>query len=160
MSFLGDVRILYIKESGVFIPVACLTNNSLDETTEMLSTTTLDNNGWETSVPGMQSFSIAFDALVEATAGDTTRISYDKLKMLKRAGTRIEWKIADSGGNFVDTGFGYIVDIGEAAPAGDFLTFSCFMQGYGEPIFATGILYQFQDETNYEFQDGTQFEFN
>ena len=155
----GEERILYIKISAVWIPIACLIDNPFSETVEMLPTTTRTNAGWETSVPQGQSFNISFDGIqiyTEGTGADTTKASYDRLKGIKRARTRIEWKIEDSLQNFVDEGWGYITDLSESSPVGDFLTFSGQITGYGEPIFTAttgGAL--FQDGEGIIFQNAT-----
>ena len=91
----GSNRLLYIKWDGVYLPIGCLTGDSFSESSEMLDTTTRDNAGWKTSVPTLQSYNISFDGLVINTSnigGDQTKISYDRLTLLKRNKTLIEWK--------------------------------------------------------------------
>ena len=56
-------RVLFIKRSGVFIPVACLTNNGMSEGIEMIPTTTRFSEGWETARPNMQQGQITFEGL-------------------------------------------------------------------------------------------------
>ncbi len=136
----GEDRILYIKQFGNWLPVACLTGNSLSESAEMLPTTTRDNNGWNTSRPTNQSYNIAFDGLQVNTtvAGGSFGVaSYDKLKLIKRSKTLIDWKIQGSIFPVVDYGKGYITDISEAANVGEFLTFSGSIIGYGIPLVRT-----------------------
>ncbi len=62
MEFInGEIRILYIKQSGDFYPIGCLTSNSFSEDFETIGTTTRDNDGWATSRPTKQSYTISFD---------------------------------------------------------------------------------------------------
>jgi len=132
----GADRILYIKLLGSWLPVGCLTSNSLSEASEMMPTTTRDNNGWSTSRPAMQNYAIGFEGLQINTvvAGGTfTVASYDKLKLLKRSRTLIDWKIQGATFPTVDYGKGYINEISEASAIDDFLTFSGSITGYGEP---------------------------
>lgn len=143
---LGEDRILYLKEDNVWVPIGCLTSNNLEESVEMLSTTTRVSNGWRTGVPTNQQYSIPFEGLqiITGTGTPTGKISYDGLKILKRARERIEWRIADPGGSLVDQGFGYITFIGEGNQVDEFLSFNGLITGDGEPIFTQveGDIYQ------------------
>lgn len=166
MDFInGHERILYIKEDSIWHPVACLTSNPFSEEVDMMQTTTRESNGWETSRPVSQRYSITFEGLQILTAndtGDTSKMSYDRLKVIKRNRQKIEWKIEDSNSMFLDEGYGYIKDIGEGNEVGEFLTFSGSIVGYGEPVFTSGDAgaYIFQDGETFLFQDGTGFLFN
>lgn len=132
----GSDRILYIKQQGNWLPIGCLTSNSFSESAEMLSTTTRDNNGWNTSRPMMQGYSISFEGIQINTvvAGGTFTIaSYDKLKLLKRQKMLLDWKIQGTTFPTVDYGKCYITELSEASAVDDFLTFSGSMVGYGIP---------------------------
>ena len=132
----GSDRILYIKQQGNWLPIGCLTSNSLSESAEMLSTTTRDNDGWATSRPAMQSYSINFEGLQINTtiAGGTfTVASYDKLKLLKRSKILLDWKIQGATFPTVDYGKCYITELSEVSAVDDFLNFSGSMVGYGLP---------------------------
>jgi len=134
--FSGSDRILYVKYLGAWLPVGCLTSNSLSENAEMLSTTTRDNNGWSTSRPTMQSYSISFEGIqinTTMSGGTFSVASYDRLKLLKRSKTLLDWKIQGATFPTVDYGKCYITDISEAAEADGLLTFSGTITGYGEP---------------------------
>jgi len=133
----GDDRILYIKYLGNWLPIGCLKSNSFSENAEMLPTTTRDNDGWNTSRPTTQSYSITFDGIQINTtmAGGVFEVaSYDRLKLLKRNKTLLDWKIQGSLFPTVDYGKGYINEISEASPVDDFLTFSGSIIGYGKPL--------------------------
>lgn len=138
MEFIdGEDRILFIKINGAYLPVGCLTGNTIDETTEMIDTTTRDNKGWSTSRPLNQSYTISFNGLqVNSTlvGGNFNLASYDKLKTIKRNRIRIEWKIQGSKFPVVDYGEGYITDIGEANNVGELMSFSGSITGYGIPL--------------------------
>jgi len=132
----GSDRILYIKQLGSWLPIGCLTANSLSESAEMLQTTTRDNNGWETSRPTMQSYSISFEGIqinTTVAGGFFTIASYDKLKMLKRNKTLLDWKIQGEKFPTVDYGKCYINEISESATVGELLSFSGSLIGYGLP---------------------------
>jgi hypothetical protein len=136
----GEDRILYIKYLGAWLPVACLTGNGISENSEMLPTTTRDNNGWQTSRPMMQSYTISFDGLqinTTVAGGTFTVASYDRLKQLKRSKTLLDWKIQGSVFPIVDYGKAYINELSETSNVGEYLTFSGSMVGYGIPLTRT-----------------------
>lgn len=153
----GTNRILYIKWDDVFLPIGCLTSDSFEESVEMLDTTTRDNGGWKTSVPTNQSYSISFDGLLINTyfnGGDFNKISYDRLRVLKRNKTLIDWKIEDLDKTFVDTGKGYIVSLSDSSNIDEFITFNASIEGYGEPISTTEISFTLGDGESNIIQDG------
>lgn len=139
-TYSGSDRVLYIKYLGNWLPVGCLTSNSLSENAEMLQTTTRDNDGWSTSRPTMQSYSISFEGLQINTTiagGSFFVASYDRLKLLKRSKTLLDWKIQGTVYPTVDYGKCYITEISEASVVDDLLTFSGSMTGYGLPLTKT-----------------------
>ena len=138
--FKGEERILYIKLTGEYIPIGCLTDNSFSESSETIDTTTRDNAGWSTSRPTMQSYSIGFNGIqVNSTiaGGDFEVASYDRLKELKRDRQLLEWKIQGENFPIVDYGKAYITDISEAATVNELITFSGTLNGFGQPLMAS-----------------------
>lgn len=136
----GNDRILYIKLNGNWLPIGCLTSNSLSESAEMLPTTTRDNNGWATSRPTTQNYTIAFEGIQVNTTvagGNFNIASYDKLKLLKRSRTLLNWKIEGSIYPTVDYGKCYINELSEASSVEEFLSFSGSIMGYGIPLTRT-----------------------
>lgn len=135
-NYKGDDRILYLKVNGNWLPVGCLTSNSISESSEMLQTTTRDNDGWATSRPTMQNYSISFEGLqinTTISGGNFQVASYDRLKLLKRNKTLLDWKIQGTIFPVVDYGKCYITELSEASSVDDFLTFSGTLTGYGIP---------------------------
>lgn len=136
----GSDRILYIKQNGNWLPIGCLTSNSFAESSEMLPTTTRDNNGWSTARPTTQNYSISFEGIQINTmvaSGAFTVASYDKLKILKRDKMLLDWKIQGTLFPTVDYGKCYINELSEASAVDDFLSFSGSMIGYGIPLTRT-----------------------
>lgn len=153
----GTYRLIYIEWDSEYLPIGCLTNDSFNENVEMLDTTTRDNNGWKTSTPTNQSYSISFDGLIINTnfnGGDFTKISYDRLRVLKRSRTLINWKIQDVNLTFVDSGQGYITDLGGSSSVDEFITFTCSIQGYGEPISESKQVFRLTDGQGNNLTDG------
>ncbi len=135
----GQDRILFIKLNGNWLPVGCLTDNSMQESAEMIDTTTRDNQGWTTSRPVLQSYSIGFNGLqlnTTVAGGNFNAASYDKLKQLKRDKTLLDWKIEGTVYPIVDYGQGYTTQLSEANNIDEFMSFSGTITGYGKPLMA------------------------
>ena len=155
----GTYRILYIKWEDDFLPIGCLTSDSFEESSETIDTTTRDNAGWTTSVPTNQSYSISFEGLIINTnfnAGDFTKISYDRLRVLKRSRTLIEWKTQDTNLVFVDSGYGYITDLSDSANIDEFISFSATIQGFGAPNSTTAQVLDITDGQGNNIEDGNE----
>jgi len=136
----GEDRILYIKTGFDYMPVGCLTSNGLSESSEMLPTTTRENKGWATGRPINQNYSIPFSGLqINSTVvgGNFEISSYDRLKLIKRNKTLIEWKIQGKIFPIVDYGFGHITEIESTESVGEFMSFSGVLTGFGEPLVTT-----------------------
>jgi predicted secreted protein len=158
----GEERILYIKFDGSYLPIGCLTSNPLNESTETIDTTTRENSGWRTELPTTQSYGINFDGIqiLTTTGGDGTKLSYDRLKVMKRSRERVEWKIEDADLRFIDIGYGYITEISEGNEVGGVLTFSGRIVGFGMPVAAsTPGLYLFEDGLPFVFEDTQAYQF-
>lgn len=155
----GSLKVLYIKWDGEFLPVGCLTSNSFSESSETLDVTTRDNGGFRTAIPTMQSYSISFDGLIINTrfsGGDFTKVSYDRLRQLKRNRTKIEWKTQDTDLTFIDSGFGYITELSDSANIDEFISFNATIQGYGAPTSTTGLVLEITDGQGNNLEDGLE----
>jgi len=133
----GQDRILFIKIDGNYMPIGCLTGNSLDKNAEMLDTTTRDNKGWKTSRPVVKDYNISFTGVQINTTmagGNFNIASYDKLNKLFNDSILLDWKIQGTIFPVVDYGKCYISSLGEANNVGEFMTFSGTLVGYGKPL--------------------------
>ena len=150
--FKGYEQILYIEvpglggpsAPGIYQPVACLTNTAFSESSDLLETTTRDNAGWKTSIPTNQGYAISFSGIAfnSLVVSPQTKISWDRLKGLKRSRSLLAWRLDTQNGQFVDLGSGYLVDLSADAPAdgNSFITFSGTIIGYGLPYTETNLL--------------------
>ena len=134
MAFIkGEDRVLSIKVDGNWLPIGCLTSNSFSESSEMLNTTTRDNtNGWQSSVPTTQSYSVSFDGILEDEYSSTSKTTYYQLVTFKRYKNLIEWRVDDglTPANY-DYGSGYITELSNANEMDSFVTFSGTIEGQG-----------------------------
>ena len=132
----GIEALLYIKQDGVNVPVACLTSNPINETSETIETTTRDNAGWRTSLPTLQSYSIPIEGVCikdDADSGNNV-FSYRRLRELKRNRTIFEWEIRTLNGYYIDYGKGYISTISQTDSVEGFQGFSAEIVGFGKPL--------------------------
>lgn len=135
----GEDRVLYFKISGSWVPVGCLTDNTLDETSEFLDTTTRDNEGWGTSRPINQSYTISFSGLqlnTTVAGGNFNIASLDRLRQFKRNRQLLEWKFQGTIYPIVDYGKCYISDLSDPNVVGELISFSGSAIGYGKPLTA------------------------
>ena len=157
----GTYNLLYIKWEDEFLPIGCLTSDSFSEEIEMLDSTTRDNAGWKTGTPTNQSYNISFEGLVKNTnfnGGDFSKISLDRLRVLKRSRTLIEWRTEDKDLTFVDSGFGHITSLSRSSTSDEFITFSANIEGYGAPASASGTVYTLGDGNGSIIEDGNSNE--
>lgn len=123
---------LLIDFGAGFVPVACLTDLSFEETNDMIGTTTRDNGGWKTSRPMFQSASISFSGISINTAfvgGDNTKASFDKLRQLKRNKTKVDWKIESiDQTSYSDSGSGFITELTTTSSIDSFISFDATIQ--------------------------------
>ena len=136
----GEDRILFFKVNNAWLPVGCLTDNSLDETSEFLDTTTRDNEGWSTARPINQSYTISFSGLqinTTVAGGNFSVASLDKLRQLKRDRILLDWKFQGTIYPIVDYGKCYISDLSDPNVVGEFISFSGSATGFGKPLTAS-----------------------
>lgn len=130
----GEDLILYVYDSSVYRPVACLTQNSLSETTNIIESQTKCDPGVVTRDFGTSSYELSLEGeYIDTTSvtGDTSSASHDYLRTIQRQ--KITWRM-DTG--LADTpyyyGNGIISELSLEAPAGDELsTFSATITGDG-----------------------------
>jgi hypothetical protein len=131
----GDTLILSIHDGVGYLPVACLTSNSLATTLSTIETQTKCDPGVTIKSAGIFDYSISADGLYidTGTGGDTTKISHDELLALQMAGTLVTWQIAT--GLVTNTfyyGTAIISDLNLDAPtAGENSTFTATLNGSG-----------------------------
>ena len=130
----GENLILYVHDSTIYRPIACLTSNSLNTAVSVIESNTKCNPGVTIKQAGIFTYSLdAEGEYIDTTSigGDTTKASHDYLKTL--LGTTVTWKMATGlTDNAAYYGSAIIGDLSLDAPAGDEIaTFSCTLSGSG-----------------------------
>ena len=138
----GSLFMLYIRNSGTWKPVACLTSNGISESWDFAETVTKCDPGVTRRKPTTYSYEIPFEGVFTDTSGaggDTAKASWDVIKTIARAKTLTEYQIAllkDDGTeepNFAaQFGTAYFSALDITGAEGEFITFSGTLLGDGD----------------------------
>ena len=138
----GSLFMLYIRNSGTWKPLACLTSNGISESWDFAETVTKCDPGVTRRKPTTYSYEIPFEGVFTDTSGaggDTAKASWDTIKNLARAKTLTEYQIAllrENGTedpNFsAQFGAAYFSALDITGAEGEFITFSGTMLGDGD----------------------------
>tara|TARA_R110000772_G_scaffold37589_3_gene89202 strand:- start:11198 stop:11644 length:447 start_codon:yes stop_codon:yes gene_type:complete len=131
----GDVLILSVHDGTSYLPVACLTSNSISTNLSTIDTITKCDPGKTIKTAGIFDYSISADGLYIDTGvgGDITKVSHDTLLAYQMAGTAVTWSISTGlTTNTTYYGTAIISDLNLDAPtAGENSTFSATLNGSG-----------------------------
>lgn len=123
----GDDVFLYIKVDGTFMPICCLIDNPLDESTEEIETTARGSNGFRSYIPGVQDYRLNLNAFAIV---DSSCVSYRHLTQLKRDRIIFEWLLQDPSYEISQKGFAFISSIQMTSQTNDLVTFSATLTPY------------------------------
>jgi hypothetical protein len=158
----GNDRVLFIKRGDNFQPVGCLTSNGMDEDTEMLPTTTRNSEGWRTSIPQLQGYTINFEGLQVPTLfqanTDTISQCTFTITYLDNLENGLRIRIVRPDGFFIYISKAITSDAGAVAsnPAGNILLGATIADTI-ENIVANLIEYNANDNITY-VEDGNSFD--
>ena len=135
----GENLVLYIWDSAIYRPVACLTSNSLSETRGLIESQTKCSPGVIDKLSGTYSYEISFEGeKIDTTSvgAEVTKASFDYLHDVIDLGEAITWRL-DTG--LTDDPFyygtGILTDNEGTDAAGDELsTFSGTISGIGKIV--------------------------
>jgi len=136
----GEQIILDVWDGSAYKPVACLTNNSLSRTRNIIEAQTKCEPGIIEKQGGSESHEIAIEGLyintTDAVGGDDTKISHDALMPIFDTGAIDTWRMSTA---LTDTpyyyGTGVFSDLVLDTPAGDeFASFTATISGIGAPV--------------------------
>lgn len=140
--YMGSLFMLYIRQSGIWKPVSCLTSNGISESWNFAETVTKCDPGVTRRKPTTYSYEIPIEGVFTDTTGvggDTAKASWDSLKVPARAKQLIEWQVAllkedgteDPAFN-AQFGTAYFSALEIDAPEEDFIGFTATLLGDGD----------------------------
>ena len=104
----GEDLILYMWITDAYLPIACLTSNSLNKAKTIIETSTKCDPGVVIRGSGTRSYELPFEGIyidtTSSAAGDLTKASHDALVALFDTDDEQTWRM-DTGLN--DTGYYY-----------------------------------------------------
>lgn len=117
----GDDIILYINTVNGYLPVMCLLDNPIEESTEVIETTSRGSGGFRSYIGGIQDYSVSFSAHI---INDPNLVSYEHIKQLKRSITVFDWVMRNDDYSFSETGKGFISNLSIQSATKELVTFS------------------------------------
>ena len=131
----GELGVLYIHDSTIYRPLACLTSSSFSPNVSVIESMTKCNPGVVTKTAGMFNYTLEAEGeYIDTTSvgGDLTKASHDYLFTRMVAKTPITWKLVTGVTGIIYYGTGIITDLPLEQGAGDELsTFSISIEGSG-----------------------------
>ena len=128
----GEDSVLSIWDGvSAYIPIACLTSNSLSTTLSVLEANTKCDPGNTVRVANQFDYQISLDGHAIDTTVDTGKYSNTDLLTLQQAKTNVEWKMTTGHSSITYYGTAIITDLNTDLPNGDWTTFSATLIGTG-----------------------------
>lgn len=129
-ALLGKDDVLFIHNGTTYLPIGCLTSNSININRDMTEGTLTKCNTNPEPVPGRVSYDVSFEAV--ADTDETTKIAFDALQGQIESGDISYWK-TQRGGSDHRFGKGYFTSLNESAPVEGEITWGATIQGVGNP---------------------------
>lgn len=126
VDLLGKDEILFIHDGTAYLPIGCLTTNSVSLSRELTEGTKTKCNLNPAGVPQSPTYEVSFEAVANDDA--TTKMTYEKLKAEMSKDTPTFWQIKRNGVGF-EFGKAYLTSLERSAPVDNVVTFSGTLQG-------------------------------
>lgn len=128
-DLLGKDEILFIHDGTAYLPIGCLTTNSISESREITEGTKTKCNTNPQGVPQDPTYEASFEAV--ANDDEITKMTHTKMRAEMIKATPSYWKITRGG---VDLEFGkaYLTSLERSAPVDNVITWSGTLSGVGE----------------------------
>ena len=129
--------ILFIAHAAtptVWVPVACLDSNEINNTNDPIDTTSKCDDGDTSSIPGPNSWTMAGSGFsVDDRGGSIASFLelYKSFKSKEILGVRFARKDADAAGAWLFEGKGIMTSLNQTADNGDSVKFDVEFQGIG-----------------------------
>lgn len=125
MKIKGESGIVYIWDTTVWKPLACLTSTGLSSQLSIIESSTKCDPGVVTKTPSQLNNSISAEGeFIDTTSigGEVAKVSHDKLFLIQQAKTRVEFKYDSNVAESTSAkyfGFGYFTDLTLDQGSGD-----------------------------------------
>jgi len=121
-------------ETPIWLLAVCSTSDGFNGSTDAVTTSTKCDDGWVSSLPGDKSWSFSHSALASVEPGEG-KMSFKELQNIWKAATVDQWKLEsiEEGDDYLWIGMGWISELTEEAPSGEYLTVDITITGTGEP---------------------------
>ena len=129
VDLLGKDEILEIHDGTAYLPIGCLTTNSVSLSREVTEGTKTKCNLNPVGLPQVPTYEVSFEAVANNDA--MTKITYEKLKVEMSQDRPTFWQIKRNGVGF-EFGKAYLTSLERSAPVDNVVTFSGTLQGVGE----------------------------
>lgn len=121
-------------EVPVWLLMVCSTSDGFSGSTDAVTTSTKCDDGWVSSLPGDKSWSFSHSALASSVPG-SGQMSFKEIEDLWIAGTIGEFKMesTEAADDYYWFGTGWISELNEEAPSGEYVTVDITITGTGTP---------------------------
>lgn len=126
IDLLGKDEILLIHDGTAYLPIGCLTTNSVSLSRELTEGTKTKCNLNPAGVPQSPTYEVSFEAV--ANDDEVSKMTYTKLKEEMAKDTPTFWQIQRNAVGF-EYGKAYLTSLERSAPVDNVVTFSGTLQG-------------------------------
>ena len=126
VDLLGKDEILFIHDGTAYLPIGCLTTNSVSLSRELTEGTKTKCNLNPAGVPQAPTYEVSFEAV--ANDDVLTKMTYEKLKAEMAKDEPTFWQIKRNGTG-IEFGKAYLTALERSAPVDNVVTFSGTLQG-------------------------------
>ena len=126
VDLLGKNEILEIHDGTAYLPIGCLTTQSLSESREITDGTKTKCNLNPQGVPQSPTYELSFEAV--ANDDKITKMTHIKMREEMTKDTPTFWRIT-RGGTGIEFGKAYLTSLERSAPVEDVITWSGTLVG-------------------------------
>lgn len=125
-DLLGKNEILEIHDGTAYLPIGCLTNNSISEAREITEGTMTKCNTNPQGIPQDATYEVTFEAVAEDD--EITKMTHAKLRGEMAKDEPTFWRITREGVG-IEFGKAYLTALERSAPVDNVVTWSGTLQG-------------------------------
>ena len=128
-DLLGKNEILEIYLDGAYVPIGCLTNNTITESREITEGTMTKCNTNPQGIPQDATYEVSFEAVAEDD--DNSKATHSIMRGEMAKSTPTNWRITREG-TPIEYGTAFLTSLERSAPVDNVVTWSGTLTGVGE----------------------------